>query len=220
MERGDAYAGAVGRFYCFYIERPALAAVVGRALWGSDFSPMYRSLEELCQLPGGVTVLDIACGGGLALRWLDPGRGLRYIGGDTSPAMLSRAERTARRLRFSNRAFRLADAERVPLPDATADVCLLYNALHCLRNPQAVLDEAVRCLKPGSKVMGSMLVRRAVARADRLFEADAARGGSTMGPGGTRDDLRCWLQSRFTNVELTGRRAMAVFSGHRPFDPP
>ncbi|MDQ4072086.1 MAG: class I SAM-dependent methyltransferase [Actinomycetota bacterium] len=150
MDGGDAYGGAVGSFYSFYIERPRLGRLVGRALWGSDFRLMYRSLEGLGHLPWGATVLDAACGAGLVFSWLDPSRRPRYVGVDDSPAMLERARRRARRLGFADVEFHLSNVESLPLPDAVADVCLLYNALHCFRHPQAALDEILRCAKPGA----------------------------------------------------------------------
>ncbi len=210
MDADDAYAGAVGRFYSFYIERPRLGRLVGRAVWGSDFAPMYQSLEALRALPSGATVLDVACGAGFALGWIDPSRGLHYIGVDDSPAMLARARKRAGG--FDNVDLRLANVELMPLPNGVAEVCLLYNALHCFRDPEAALNEVDRCLKPGGQLLGSMLVRGAVRRADRLFEADANRGGTTLGPGGTSDDLQRWLHDRFTGVEVTTDGALAVFS--------
>ncbi len=154
-------------------------------------------------------MLDVACGAGFALRWLDPSRGLHYIGVDDSPAMLARARKKA--AGFDDVDLRLAKAESMPLPDGVAEVCLLYNALHCFRDPETALDEVDRCLKPGAQLLGSMLVRGAVRRADRLFDADANRGGTTLGPGGTIDDLRRWLHGRFTAVEVTTDGALAVF---------
>jgi len=214
----DPYSGAVGRFYSFYIERPRLGRVVGRALWGSDFGPMYRSLDGLRHLRCGASVLDAACGAGIVLRWLDPSRRPRYVGVDSSPAMLERARQVANRRGFSDVQLHLAGVESMPLGDACADVCLLYNALHCFRDPEAALDSVLRCAKPGGLVLGSMLVRGAVARADRLMEADADRGGSTMGAGGTSDDLRRWLEARLVGTEITVGGALAVFRGQSPSD--
>ncbi|MDQ4130456.1 MAG: hypothetical protein M3133_05625 [Actinomycetota bacterium] len=65
-------------------------------------------------------------------------------------------------------------------------------------------------------VLGSMLVRGAAARADRLMDADVSRGGTTMGPGGTSEDLERWLGARLVGVELAASGALAVFQGHFP----
>jgi ubiquinone/menaquinone biosynthesis C-methylase UbiE len=172
---------------------------------------MYQSLRRLDALPRGSTVVDVACGAGLALRWLAPGQ-IRYIGLDNSPAMVERARRAARRRGFTDAQIEVADVESLPLPDAVADVALLYNALHCLEGPEAAIAETVRCLKPRGRFFGSMLVRGAVPRVDRLIERDTGRH-RVMGPGGTADDLRRWLASGLERVDVTTSGAMAVFEG-------
>lgn len=211
----DAYAGAAGRFYRCYIARPKLGRVVGRAVWGSDFAPLYRSLEHLRDLPHAATVLDAACGAGLALRWLDPARTARYVGVDHSPTMLGQARRTADRRGFPAVELHLADVGSLPVPDACADVGLLYNSLHCFADPEGALADVVRCLKPGAALFGSMLVRGVVTRADRLMAAGSGSGGM-MGLGGTEADLHAWLGRSFVDVEVAGAGALAVFRAHAP----
>lgn len=213
MGKADPYGGAVGRFYSFYIARPRWARVVGRMLWASDLTPLYRSMEQLRQVAAGSTVLDAACGAGLALRWL-PGAGVQYIGVDISPAMVERTRSEARRLRLRDAEVVLGDIEALPFPDAGADVLLLYNALHCVPRPRCALAEAVRCLKPGGLLVGSMLVRGAVPRVDRLLDRD--QGSRMMGPGGTAQDLEKWLQHHLMDVQLDLNGAFVVFEGVVP----
>ncbi len=141
----DPYAGSLGRFYVLYIERPRLARAIGALTWGTSFREMYRSLAELRSLPRSITVLDACCGGGLVLRWLDP-LIYRYVGIDSSPSMLKRARRTARRRGFANAELQLADAEDIPLPDGSTDIVLLFNALHAVLDPQSAVGEVS---KPG-----------------------------------------------------------------------
>jgi SAM-dependent methyltransferase len=86
-------AGPFGAVYDFYIERPLLARLILGAMWGVDPRPFYRSLTALGELPDGATVLDVPCGGGVALRGLRPGQDARWIGVDLEPAMLARARR-------------------------------------------------------------------------------------------------------------------------------
>lgn len=112
MPQTDDYAGLGGRFYSAYIERPLLGRAVIRLLWGGDARPMYASLETLQHIEAGVTVVDAACGAGLALRWLEPSRVGRYIGADNSPAMLERARERANRRGFRDAEFELATSRR------------------------------------------------------------------------------------------------------------
>lgn len=183
---------------------------------GSGFGPLYASLAALGSLPSGTTVLDAACGAGLALRWLDPG--VRYVGVDHSPTMLEQARRSARQRGFAHVELHLADVGSMPVPDAGADVGLLYNSLHCFTDPTAALADLVRCLRPGAAVHGSMLVREAVPRADRLMDQGAGPGGM-MGLGGSTQTLRGWLDSHLVDVEVSGVGALAVFSARAPSEP-
>lgn len=212
MGGDDPYAGAVGRFYRFYIERPRLGRAVGSAVWGSDFTPMYERLARLADLPEGTTVLDAGCGAGLALRWLDPGRVRRYLGADTSPSMLAGARALADQRGFRDAELVVADAADLPYEDAAADVVLLLNLLHCVADPPAVVAEAARCLVPGGQLVGSLLVRGGSPRADRLLARDAAKPSGITGPGGTLDDLCGWLEAAgFAGVETVTAGAMVVF---------
>jgi SAM-dependent methyltransferase len=86
-------AGPFGAVYDFYIERPRLARMVLWLMWGVDPRSFYRSLGAVAELPDGATILDVPCGGGVALRGLRPGQKARWIGVDVEPAMLDRARR-------------------------------------------------------------------------------------------------------------------------------
>ncbi len=130
----------------------------------------------------GTTVVDAACGAGLALEWLDPARSHHYIGIDRSSAMLEAARLVADRRGFTNVTFHRGDVMDLPVADDEADAGLSLNALHCLPDPAGAVAELARCVAPGGVVVGSSLVRGAVARADRLLATD-----NTMAPGGTAD---------------------------------
>ncbi len=215
MAQTDDYAGLVGRIYSAYIERPLLGRAVIRLLWGGDAHPMYESLEGLSDVEAGMTVVDAACGAGLALRWLEPSRVGRYLGTDNSPAMLERARERARRRGFGAVEFQLADVTATPLDDGQADLYLLYNALHVVSAPEAALAEAARCLKPGGRVVGSMLLRGEVRRVDRFFEREQRKPTGLLGPGGTRADLQRWLDG-FTDVEVEVGGSLATVRAQRP----
>ena len=73
----------------------------------------------------------------------------RYVGVDASPSMLARARRVAGSRGFRNAAFELADITDIPSANGTADVCLLFNALHCVPDPPGAIAEVTRCLAPG-----------------------------------------------------------------------
>ena len=215
MAQTDDYAGLGGRFYSAYIERPLLGRAVIRLLWGGDARPMYQSLEALRHLEPGLTIVDAACGAGLALHWLEPSRVGRYFGTDASPTMLERARERASRRGFDAVELKLADVATTPLEDAQADLYLLYNALHVVSDPQAAAAEAVRCLKPGGRLEGSMLLRGEVRRVDRFFEREQRKPTGLLGPGGTRADLHAWLAG-LSDIELEVGGSLATFRAWRP----
>jgi SAM-dependent methyltransferase len=136
METRNVCAGPFGAVYDFYIERPRLARLVLGAMWGVDPRPFDRSLATVSRMPDDATILDVPCGGGIALRGLRPGQRARWIAVDIEPAMLTRAHRRAARHPAMDVQVIQASIESLPLPDHSAELCLSYGGLHCLANPR------------------------------------------------------------------------------------
>jgi ubiquinone/menaquinone biosynthesis C-methylase UbiE len=124
-------------------------------MWGVDPRPFYRSLNVIAELPDGATILDVPCGGGVALRGLRPGQRARWIGVDIEPAMLERARRRATKHPNIDVQLIEGDMYQLTLDDGTADIRLSYGGLHCVGRPQAALAEIARCLQPGGRLLGS-----------------------------------------------------------------
>src|SRR5687767_2009087 len=99
--------------YDFIVERAGLGGVLWRVGMGSDLSKLYRAAEEIGRLPDGSAVLDIPCGGGVALRGVRPGQDIRYVAADIAPAMLERTREVARK-RGVEVELREADAGALP----------------------------------------------------------------------------------------------------------
>jgi SAM-dependent methyltransferase len=209
-------AGPFGAFYDFYIERPRLAQAIGRTVWGIDIAPLYASMRAIGELPDGATVLDVPCGGGIALRALRPGQRVRWIAVDIDAAMLARFGRRARERGLTEDAVELveADMRALPLPDAGADLCLAYSGLHMVTEPAVAVAEIVRCLKPGGELVGSTFLAEGTWRQRKLL----GRGEDT-GINGTLctcDELRGWLHDAgVEDVEIGPERGFAVFRGRR-----
>ncbi|MGN6187496.1 MAG: class I SAM-dependent methyltransferase [Conexibacter sp.] len=211
-------AGPFGVFYDVYIERPWLAQLVGRAAWGIDIAPLYRSMAALAELPDGATVLDVPCGGGVALRALRAGQRVRWIAVDIEPQMLARFERRAREhgLTAHDGSLELieADMRALPLPDACADVCLAYSGLHMVAEPRAAIAELARCLKPGGELLGATFVA-AGSRRQRLLLGHGVRAGHN-GPLLAAGELRAMLEDvGIAELEIAPERGLAIFRGRR-----
>lgn len=89
--------------------------------------------------------IDLGCGTGLSTRAVHQ-RAARVIALDPSPAMLHQAEPV------DGAAYVAAAAERLPLPDRTADLATVGAAFHWF-DPTRSLAELARVLRPGAALV-------------------------------------------------------------------
>ncbi len=199
--------GAVGRVgggaYDFAVEHEWLARPAGLALWGTDTRMLYDSIRTISELPEGSAVLDVPCGGGVALRGLRPAQRLRYVAADISTDMLDRARARAAALGRDDIEFVEADIERMPFEDNEFDLCLSFNGLHCVPDPPVAVREIARCVKPGGRLVGDSVVRGAGWRQDLAI--GFFRRAGVFGVGGTVDDLHGWLTDAGLKVDRLER---------------
>jgi SAM-dependent methyltransferase len=207
-------AGPFGRFYDFYIERPALMKVIGRLLWGIDASPLYASIGALGEIGGGATIVDVPCGGGVAFRALRPDQDVRYIAGDLDEKMLARARRRAARRSLGQIQFARADMEALPLPDSSADVFVSFSGLHMLDQPDAAAGEIVRCLKPGGRLLGTSFVLEGARRQRAIFSAGRRRGHAE--PPSYRRLRRALQGAGIAELAISPDRGLVAFQGTKP----
>jgi ubiquinone/menaquinone biosynthesis C-methylase UbiE len=187
--------------------------VIGHALWGIDTSVLYDSMGSLGEVRDGSTVLDVPCGGGVALRALSPERDLRYVAVDIDEAMLARARRRARRRGLSRMEFVAGDMLALPFDDAQADLVLCYSGLHMVSDPERAVGELARCLKPGGNLLGTTFFADGTRRARALL-AIGARRGHPLPP--AREDLLRWLtDAGITDAQVGPQPGFAAFSGRR-----
>jgi len=100
-------------------------------------------------LPREGIVLDAGCGSGGLLARLS-GSGLRLIGVDQSPEMLSAAaKRLAGTPGGETVELRLGNAEHLPAADASVDGVIAHMVLHHLGEPSLFFSEASRVLRSG-----------------------------------------------------------------------
>ena len=196
---GGGVAGWGGGAYDFAVEHQWLARAGGLALWGTDTRMLYNSFRTIGELPDGSAVLDVPCGGGVALRGLRPGQSVRYVAADLSTQMLARARTRAATLGRDDIEFVEADIERMPFDDNEFDLCISFNGLHCLPDPAAAVREMARCVKPGGRLVGDSLVRGAGPRQELALRV--GRNAGVFGASGTVDDLRGWLADAALKVD-------------------
>jgi SAM-dependent methyltransferase len=117
--------------------------------WGL-FANAERELNIIGAV-AGLDVIELGCGTAYFSSWLAR-RGARPVGVDVSSAQLA----TARRCQLQHQLdFPLieANAERVPLPDASFDLALSEYGACLWCEPELFVSEAARLLRPGGRLV-------------------------------------------------------------------
>lgn len=98
------------------------------------------------------TLLDIATGGGHVARVLGPHVG-NVIASDLTPEMLDHAIPYLREQGLPNVERLVADAQDLPLDDASVDIVTCRIAPHHFPDPVAFVAEVARVLRPGGRFL-------------------------------------------------------------------
>ncbi len=115
------------------------------AVWWLKWATIHHMLFTL-DVPDGATVLELGSGTGWATLLLAEA-GYRPLGVDLAPANVEIGRRHARR--WSSAAeFEVADMDSVDL-GRSFDAVLMFDALHHVSDPAAVVERVGRHLKPG-----------------------------------------------------------------------
>src|ERR1051325_8576435 len=97
-------------------------------------------------------VADLGCGEGYLT--IETARWAKHVTAiDRSAGVLARAKALAARKKFSNITWKKGELEQLPIDDASMDVALLSQALHHAAEPGRALNEALRILKPGGRLL-------------------------------------------------------------------
>lgn len=199
--------------YDWTVEHPRLGGALWRFGLGSDLGELHRATDEIGRQPAGASILDIPCGGGVALRGLRPGQGVRYVAADISQAMLDRTMHAAG-VRGVEVEPVIADVGALQFDDGEFDLVLSFTGLHCFPNPEKAVHELARVARPGGVLSGSALLKSHSLRAIPLMVA--GRLMDLLGPGVTADELPAWLnEAGFTDIVIRQSGPMAYFRAVR-----
>jgi len=118
------------------------------SFWNPDY--LERIVLPLLVPPQGARALDVGCGyGGLTLPLARAGAGLWVLGLDREREAVAEAAKLAEELGVTNVAFREGDAAALPFDAATFELVCCQTLLTHVPEPERVLAEMIRVLKPG-----------------------------------------------------------------------
>jgi ubiquinone/menaquinone biosynthesis C-methylase UbiE len=126
----------------------SIATPAERAAWD-------RIMDLVLAGPKGdrhpLDALDVGCGTGFLSLEL-AARSHRVTGIDLAPTMLDLARHKAAESGFDIR-FQEGDAEQVPFPAASFDLVISRHVLWTLPHPEAAIDDWIRVLRPGARLV-------------------------------------------------------------------
>lgn len=202
-------------FYDWTVEHPQAGGPLWRVGIGSDLHRLYAAAAEIARQPSGSVVLDIPCGGGVALRGLRRGQGVRYVAADISTTMLDRTMAAARRRHVAAQVEPvLADVSALPFADGEFDMVVSFTGLHCFPEPRTAVHEMIRVLHADGVITGSAVLDDTGLRYVPMRLVGRAAG--LLGPGVTATQLRQWLtEAGCLEVTLERSGALGYFRARK-----
>ncbi len=134
-------------------------------------------------------VLDLGCGACELAQYLSETYGQKVTGVDISANSFPNNQNVAKNTKRI-RCIRKDAARLSFIRNETMDAAIIFWALHEMKNPQAVLQEANRALRPGGKILVVEFPRNSLAQ-------------------------KLWNENYYTGKELTGSLRNAGFKDTR-----
>jgi SAM-dependent methyltransferase len=129
-------------------------AGVDRGQWG-DKEKRYAELFRRLRLPPDCIALEVGCGAGGASRLLaQVVEGARVVGVDPSRLVVAEAIRLTKAAGLADHVtFEAMDGRRLSYPDAAFDAVFASRVLVHAFDPEEILAEMIRVLRPGGRLL-------------------------------------------------------------------
>ncbi|HEX8121753.1 MAG TPA: class I SAM-dependent methyltransferase [Solirubrobacteraceae bacterium] len=165
---------------------------------------------------GPPLLLDVPCGGGTMLpRLRSQGYAGVVIESDLGAAMLRRAGELRDRLADGATVLLRADAQDLPLRDATVDGAVSLNGLHCMPDPRAFVEELGRVVRPSGRLFLITLVSGGTRRADLSIRMGRLTGIIPTAPPKRATLLRWMRAAGWRDIEPLGGKGLVGYAATR-----
>jgi sarcosine/dimethylglycine N-methyltransferase len=135
-----------------------------------------RHMAEAARITAGQEVIEAACGVGGTARFLAATYGARVHATNIAETQLAEGQELTQKAGLSNLIdFRFADYHELPFADASCDVWWCQEALLYSVDKRRVMQEAIRVLRPGGRIIMSDLLL-----SDRVADEERKRFTATM----------------------------------------
>ncbi|MDD2482688.1 MAG: class I SAM-dependent methyltransferase [Candidatus Shapirobacteria bacterium] len=111
--------------------------------------------KELKGLSKNAKVLEAGCGFGHWVFWMAE-QGYQAVGVDLAPKAIITAKNYAKKNNLKNCEFIEGDIRKLPIKDNYFDIIFSFGVIEHFHNPEIILDELKRVLKPGGKIFFSV----------------------------------------------------------------
>ena len=177
--------------YSFLLDRPPLTRLMAGIAFRTDMRHLYEAIARISNAPDGSAILDVPCGGGVALRGLRRNQDVRYVAADISEDMLARTRAEAQSHGLTQVETLYADITAMPFEDGAFDLTLSFTGLHCVPDPHAAVLELGRVTRSGGTISGSLWLSDVATW--QLPLRTAARTSGRIGRSASQRQMETWL---------------------------